>query len=125
VGRRLLPGLLAVAAAYADWRGSHGLAFDALLAAVPFAAVAALESFGAYLDDRADSVLGLQALLWAFAVALLVLSCAARSPASETGTLPPLGWSALVACLAVFAIKACVASAPYLRRLALVRPAKP
>jgi hypothetical protein len=125
VGRRLLPGLLAIAAAYADGRGSHGLAFDALLAAVPFAAVAALESFGAYLDDRADSVLGLQALLWAFAVALLVLSCAARSPASETGTLPPLGWSALVACLAVFAIKACVASAPYLRRLALVRPAKP
>lgn len=125
MGRRLLPGLLAIAAAYADGRGSHGLAFDALLAAVPFAAVAALESFGAYLDDRADSVLGLQALLWAFAVALLVLSCAARSPASETGTLPPLGWSALVACLAVFAIKACVASAPYLRRLALVRPAKP
>jgi hypothetical protein len=125
VGRRLLPGLLAIAAAYADGRGSHGLAFDALLAAVPFAAVAALESFGAYLDDRADSVLGLQALLWAFAVALLVLSCAARSPASETATLPPLGWSALVACLAVFAIKACVASAPYLRRLALVRPAKP
>jgi len=125
VGRRLLPGLLAIAAAYADGRGSHGLAFDALLAAVPFAAVAALESFGAYLDARADSVLGLQALLWACAVALLVLSCAARSPASETATLPPLGWSALVACLAVFAIKACVASAPYLRRLALVRPAKP
>lgn len=125
MGRRLLPGLLAIAAAYADGRGSHGLAFDALLAAVPFAAVAALESFGTYLDDRADSVLGLQALLWAFAVALLVLSCAARSPARETATLPPLGWSALVACLAVFAIKACVASAPYLRRLALVRPAKP
>ena len=123
--RRVLPGMLAIAAAYADGRGAHGLAFDALLGAIPFAAVAALESFGSFLDDGSDAVAGLQALLWAFAVALLVLSCAARSPASETATLPPLGWSALVACLAFFAIKACVASAPYLRRLALVRPAKP
>ena len=32
-----------ILAAYADSRGSHGLAFDALLVAVPFAAVAALE----------------------------------------------------------------------------------
>jgi hypothetical protein len=39
-------------------------------------------------------------------------------------TLPPLGWSALVGCLGVFAIKAAVAVAPYVRRLAL-RPAKP
>jgi hypothetical protein len=125
VGRRVLPGLLAIAAAYADTRGSHGLAFDALLGAIPLAAVAALESFGAYLDDRADGVLGVQALLWTVALALLVLSCAARSPASETATLPTLGWSALVACLGVFGAKAVVASVPHLRRLALLRPAKP
>ena len=125
MGRRLLPGLLALAAAYADSRSSHGLAFDALLAAIPFAAVAALESFGAYLDDRADAVIGLQSLLWTLALALLVLSCAARSPATDTHVLPPLGASALVAALAVFAIKSCVAVAPFLRRLALVRPAKP
>lgn len=125
MGRRLLPGLLALAAAYADSRGSHGLAFDALLGAIPLAAVAALESFGAYLDDRADAVIGLQSLLWTLALALLVLSCAARSPATDTHVLPPVGASALVAALAVFAIKSCVAVAPFLRRLALVRPAKP
>ncbi|HTR33390.1 MAG TPA: hypothetical protein VMH47_05905 [Gaiellaceae bacterium] len=125
MARRLLPGLLAIAAAIADSRGSHGLAFDALLAAVPFAAVAALESFGAYLDDRGEALRGLQALLWALALSLLVLSCAARSPATETHSLPALGWSALVACLGVFAVKACVATLPHLRRLALAQPAKP
>ena len=122
--RRLLPGLLALAAAYADGRGSHGLAFDALLCAIPLAAVSALEAFGAFLDGRDDAVLGVQAILWALAVALLVLSSAARSPSTEAGTLPTLGASALVAALVVFAVKACVAAVPYLRP-ALVRPAKP
>ena len=120
--RRLLPAALAVLAAYADGRGSHGLAFDALLAAVPFAAVAALESFGSYLDARYG---GIRALLWTLALALLVLSCAARSPATQTHTLPALGRSALVGCLVVFGVQAVLAVAPQLRRLALMRPAKP
>jgi hypothetical protein len=123
--RRILPGLFAVAAAYADGRGSHGLAFDALICAIPFAAVAALEAFGAYLDAREDAVLGVQAILWALALALLVLSSAARSPATTAGTLPTLGSSALVAALCVFVVKTCVAAGPFVRRLALVRPAKP
>jgi hypothetical protein len=113
-----------VVAAFADARGAHGLAFDALLAAIPFASVAALVGFGDYLEERTDAVAGLQALLWTLAVALLVLSCAARSPATETHTLPPLGASALVGCLAVLAIKLCVAAAPQLRRVAL-HTAKP
>ena len=113
-----------VVAAFADARGAHGLAFDALLGAIPFTAVAALVSFGAYLEDRTDAIGGLQSLLWALALTLVVLSCAARSPATATHTLPPLGWSALVASLGVFAIKAVVAAAPYLRRPAM-RPAKP
>ena len=120
--RRVLPAVLAVLAAYADGHGSHGLAFDALLAAVPFAAVSGLESFGSYLDTRRG---GVHALLWALALALLVLSCAARSPAAETHTLPTLGWSALVASLFVFGVQAVLAVAPQLWRLALVRPAKP
>jgi len=56
--------LLVVAAAFADARGAHGLAFDALLAAIPFAAGSALAGFGDYLEQREDSVGGLQALLW-------------------------------------------------------------
>lgn len=117
--------MLTVAAAYADARGSHGLAFDALLAAVPFAAAAALVGFGAYLEDRADPQKGLQALLWALALALIVLSCAARSPATGTHALPPLGRSALLGCLVILALKAFVAIAPLVRRAAVYRPAKP
>jgi hypothetical protein len=124
VGRRALPVLLAVAAAVADGRGSHGLAFDLLLGAIPFAAVSSLEAFGSYLEDRAHTVRALQALLWGLALVLLVLSCAARSPATETHALPPLGASALVGCLAVLAIKACVAIVPQLRRVAFAT-AKP
>jgi hypothetical protein len=123
VGRRALPVLLILTAAFADARGAHGLAFDALLGAVPFTAVAGLVSFGAYLERRQDAVGGLQALLWLLALCLVVLSCAVRSPATEAGVVPPLGSSALVACLAIFVLKALVAAAPY-ARLAL-RPAKP
>jgi hypothetical protein len=125
VARRALPALLAVVAAVADRHGAHGVAFDALLGAVPFAAASAIVAFGDHLERRDDSVAALQALLWGVAAVLLVLSCAARSPAVETPALPPLGWSALVACLAVFALKACLAIGPALGRLAAVRPAKP
>ena len=124
VARRALPALLVLVAALADARGAHGLAFNALLGAIPFAAVSAIAGFGAYLEQREDAVAGLQALLWTLAVCLLVLSCAARSPATETHALPPLGASALIGCLAVFAIKLCVAVAPQLRRVAL-HTAKP
>jgi hypothetical protein len=119
VARRALPALLVLVAAFADARGAHGLAFDALLGAVPFAAVSALVGFGEYLEQRASSVAGLQALLWTLATGLLVLSCAARSPATETHALPPLGASALVGCLAVLALKVVVAVAPQLRRVSL------
>ncbi len=117
--------MLALIAAFADSHGSHGLAFDALIGAIPLAAVAALECFGAYLDDRSDSLRGFQALLWGLALAMLVLSCAARSPDTQAQTLPALGWSALLAALFVFAVKGCVLVAPQLRRLALAQPAKP
>lgn len=123
VGRRALPALFVIAAALADGRGDHALAFDALLAAIPFTAVAALVGFGAYLENRSRSLAGVQALLWALALALLVTSCAARSPATHTHTLPPLGGSALAACLGVLALKVLVGVLPH-ARLAL-RPAKP
>jgi hypothetical protein len=116
--------VLVVTAALADARGAHGLAFDALLGAIPFAAVSALAGFGDYLERREDAVGGLQALLWTLALTLLVISCAARSPETQTHALPPLGASALVGCLAVFAIKVCVSAVPYLRRVAFTT-AKP
>ena len=54
-------------------------------------------------------------------------SCSRAPPARlppQTQTLPPLGASALVACLVVFGLKVVLAGAPHLRRLAL-HPAKP
>ena len=123
VGRRLLPVVLVVIAAIADAHGSHHLAFDALLGAVPFTAVLALDGFGRYLGNREDAVVALQALLSATAVVLVVLSCGVRS--SAVGAVPQLAISATIACLGVFAIKSFVAAAPYARRLALIRPVKP
>src|SRR5439155_25458556 len=54
---------------------------------------------------------------------LLLVSCEVRSAAMQG--VPPLAVSSLVACLGIFAIKATVAVAPYVRRLAALRPAKP
>jgi hypothetical protein len=119
----VLPALLVVLAAVADSRGSHALALDALLGAVPFAAVSAIAAFGDFLDAREDAVVGLQTLLWAAVLVLLVLSCAMRSAAIQG--VPPLAVSSLVAALALLAIKGVVAAAPYARRLAELRPAKP
>ena len=110
-------------AALADSKGRHGLALDALFVAVPFAVVAAIAAFGGYLDRRDDAVVALQALLWGLALVLLIVSCEVRSNAIHG--VPPLAVSSLIACLGVFAIKAAVAMAPHLRRLAELRPAKP
>jgi xanthine/uracil permease len=119
----VLPALLVAAAAFADARGSHGLALDALLGAVPFAAVAAIAAFGDYLEAREDAVGALQALLWGIVVLLLVVSCSVRSSALHG--VPPLAVSTVVGCLGIFAIKAALAAAPYARRLAELLPAKP
>ena len=123
MGRRFFQGLLVAVAALGDSRGRHGLALDALLAAVPFAAVAAIAAFGGYLDRRDDAVVAFQALLWGLALVLLIVSCEVRSNALHG--VPPLAASSLVACLGIFAIKAAFAAPPYLRRLADLRPAKP
>ena len=121
--RPVLSALFAVIAAVADSRGAHGLAFYALLGAVPFTGVAALEAFGTYLDDRGRTFGGLDALLWLLALTMLVLSCAVRSPAAPLHTVPPLATSALSALLCIYVVKVVLTLAPY-ARLAL-RPAKP
>jgi hypothetical protein len=89
------------------------LAFYALLAAVPAAAVAALEAFGHVLDGADEH---LHALLWTVVLVLVVVGCAVRAPAVAEGAVPTLGRSALLACLAVFCVQALVAAAAELRR---------
>jgi hypothetical protein len=108
VGPRALLLALVVAAPLADAAGAHGLAFWALAAALPAGAACGLASFGAFLDDGADVVVSLQALLWAPALLLLLTAAAARGPALATGGVPRLGVTALVGCLAVLALKAIV-----------------
>jgi hypothetical protein len=121
VGRRqLLVGLVA-AAPLADAAGAASLAFWALVAAVPFAAACALDSFGSYLEAREDAVRSLQALLWAPVLLLLLAAAVARGPALELGAVPRLGVTAVVGCLAVLGLKAAVAACSVLYR-GKVRP---
>jgi len=122
VWRRILPGLLVVSAAIADAAGAHDLARNALLAALPFAAVAALVCFGDYLEGR-ERFSGLQALCSWLIVGLLVLSCAVRSSAPHG--VPALAVSSLVGILALLALKGVLATAPRWRRLGSLSPAKP
>jgi hypothetical protein len=119
----VLPGLLVTLAAIADARGSHGIAFDLLLVAVPVACVAALASFGRCLEARDDATAALQALLSGVVVFLLVLSCMVRSQTLHG--VPPLAVTSVLTCLMLFAVKLTVAVAPYARRLVQLRPAKP
>jgi hypothetical protein len=123
MGRRLLPAALVVTAALADSAGAHSAALYSLLLAVPFASVAALLSFGEYLDSDSSWTARLQALLWGVAVVLLVLSCAVRRNALHA--VPPLAISSVFMCLGIFAVKATIAVTPYVRRVADLRPAKP
>jgi hypothetical protein len=123
VGRRLLPALLVAAAAIADASGAHGLARDALLGAVPLAAVEAIAACGTSLDRRTDGGARLQAILSSLVVALIVLSCAMRSGSVQG--VPQLAVSAVLISLALLGLKALLALAPQLRRLADIWPAKP
>jgi len=119
----VLPALLVSLAAIADSHGSRSIAFDILLCAVPFAAVAALGSFGRFLETREDPAIQLQALLSGLVVALLVVSCMVRSTALDS--VPPLAVTAVLASIVLYAVKAIVAAAPFARRLVQLRPAKP
>lgn len=123
MGRRVLPALLAAAAWWVDGHGSPGVALDVLLVAIPFASAAGLAAFGAAVEGRRE-LARLQAALWALCVGLLVLSCAARSAHDATGSLSPLGSSALAACFAVLALKLLISGAVFVRGAA-PRPAKP
>jgi hypothetical protein len=101
--RRAVPVGLVIAAAAADGAGVHGLAFYALLFAVPAAAVAALEAFGRVLDGESEH---LHALLWSIVLALVVVGSAARAPAVAQGVVPAAARSALLGCLVVFCVQA-------------------
>jgi hypothetical protein len=112
MARRWLPVALVLAAAAADGAGAHGLAFYALLAAVPAAAVAALDAFG---ETLAGVGSGLHAVLWGIVLALTVTGAAVRAPLLAEGTVPAVGRSSVVACLGIFCVQALVSLVAELR----------
>jgi hypothetical protein len=96
---RGIPVALVVAAAAADGAGMHGVAFYALLAAVPAVAVASLGAYGEALEQGSSR---LPAGLWGIVLALTVVGTAARAPELAEGTVPALARTAVVGCLAIF-----------------------
>ena len=110
--RALAVGLLVMVAA-ADGAGAHGVAFYALLLAVPAVAVVALEAFGRVLDGGGDR---LHALLWAAVLGLVVSGAAARAPVVTEGAVPGVARSALVACLALICVQALLGLVAEFRR---------
>jgi hypothetical protein len=113
MARRWLPIGLALLAATLDTSGLHEAAFYLLVAAVPVTAVSSLGALGELLDARADGRAGaalvLQPVLWALALALLVVSASLRASAIGDATVPALSTNVLSACLALLCLEALVA----------------
>lgn len=106
---------LVLATALADAIGLHGLAYYALLCALPAVALAGLASFDRVLDGEEDEIRILQALLWVALLVLVVAGCAARSHALGVPGVPPFASSTLIAALGIVCIKAVLATGAQLR----------
>lgn len=120
---RLASILLVVGAALADAAGRHSLAYYALVVAVPVVALAALSALGDVLDgtsaephDRA------MAALTALALPFVLLGAAVRAPLLVDGPPPAIGVTAVVCCLALFAVQAMLTATSVMPR-ALLRAA--
>ena len=113
MARRWLPLGLALLAAGLDVSGAHGLAFHALLIAVPAAAVGALGALGELLDlradNRADAPLYLLPLLSTLGLALLVFTAAMRAPSLGDPTVPAGAAGLLSLGLALLCLEALLA----------------
>jgi hypothetical protein len=101
VGSRLLPLVLATAALVAGTGGLDGLALWLGLLAVPVAAAAAFVAVSDTLEGRPAL---LSALTNCLALALVVLSSAARENAPTGGTVSPLATWALVLALLAYTV---------------------
>jgi cytochrome b len=118
--RRALPVGLVLAAAAADVRELHELAFYLLVAAVPAMAVSALWFFGDLVDmpggSTGETAARLHAFFAALALVLTVVAAAARGQSALERGVPPLGISALVGCLIVLTMQGLVTLAAAARR---------
>jgi hypothetical protein len=121
---RALPAALVLVATVADSVSRPGLAFYALLAAVPFAAIAALSALGDVLDrssrSRGDALGSLQTLLWTAALVLIVSATSARSGVLDGAPAASFGEPALVACIGALGLESLLAAFAHARRPVLV-----
>jgi hypothetical protein len=115
---RLATAILVVAAFAADAAGEHSLAYYALVASVPAAALAALLALGAILDgSAAEPADRVSASLAAVLLPCLLLATAVRAPLVVDAPPPAVGVAAMLGCLAVLALQGLVAAAVAVERL--------
>jgi hypothetical protein len=103
---RLASISLVLGAALADAAGAHSLAYYALVAAVPVVAMAALLALGNVLDGSASAphdraVAAMSALV----LPCVLLGAAVRAPLVTDAPPPAIGVTAVVLCLALFAVQ--------------------
>ena len=106
---RLASISLVLGAALADAAGTHELAYYLLVVAVPVVAMGALGALGNVLDgtaatphDRAAATLA------ALVLPCVLLGTAVRAPLVSEAPPPAIGVTAVVACLALFAVQTLV-----------------
>jgi hypothetical protein len=116
MGRRVIAALVVLGVVLADAMGDHRAAFYLLVAAIPPLAIAAMDSFGEYLEGAS----GFRALAWAVALGLAVASSAVRGQVPGETSVPAVAVSALFACLALVWAQAAVD----VGKLALARAAR-
>lgn len=120
---RLVTVALVVGGFAADAAGAHALAYYALVASVPAAAVAALLALGAILDGTAaEPADRASAALAAVLLPFLLLATAVRAPLLVDGPPPAVGVVAVLCCLGILALQGLVGTAAFLERLRLGAP---
>jgi hypothetical protein len=119
--RELLPVALVLLVTITDAAGAASLSFYLLLAAVPAIVVAGLASLEELVSDGATPHRRVVGMLHVVTLVLVLVAAALRAPLRAEGTVPRAAVSAVIACLAVFAIQALIGSLPAIRR-ALARP---
>jgi hypothetical protein len=119
--RELLPVALVLLSTVFDAAGVLSLSFYCLLAAVPAIVVAGLAAVEEQLQGGALPHRRTIALLHPVVLVLILIAAALRAPLRAEGAVPRAAISAVIACLAIFAVQGLLAALPALKR---VRPAR-
>jgi riboflavin transporter FmnP len=120
--RELLPVALVLLVTICDAAHVPTLSFYFLLAAVPAIVVAGLRAVEEVLQEGGHPHSRAIAILHAVALALVLAAAALRAPLRAEGTVPQAAVSAVIACLAVFAVQGILTVLPTLRRGIRLRP---